>query len=54
MPHIQQYTSVETVVDAVKMCPEGFSPQVQQLIKLYLTVPMSNASGERTFSDLNT
>ena len=28
MPHIKQYTSVGTVVGAVKMCPEGFHPQV--------------------------
>ena len=52
LPHIKEVTLVETLVDFLRIVPKGVFPQYRLLLQLYLTVPFSNATSERSFSAL--
>ena len=54
LPPIKEVTSVNTIVDLMNenQYAKRFLSEVDRLIKLYLTVPMTSATAERTFSTL--
>ena len=52
-PDIRTVTSVETVIECMKtMKLKNTFTEIHKLIKLYLVIPLSNASGERSLSGL--
>ena len=52
-PGIKEVTSINTVIDCLKKKRLGqLLSEISTLIKLYLTIPLSNATAERSFSTL--
>ena len=52
-PHVKKLTSTDTVIDFMNIADmkQAYS-QFHLILKLYLTIPMSNATSERGFSTL--
>ena len=52
-PHIKEVTSIETILEVFRSNKfKTMMAQTRTLLQLYLTIPMSNASADRGFSDL--
>ena len=53
-PMVKKVTSVHTICEAMNTCSvfKDMLPTVHQLLRLYLTVPLTSATSERTFSAL--
>ena len=53
-PSVKEVTSIRTICDAMNSQPvfKSMLHEVHNLLRLYLTVPISSATAERTFSAL--
>lgn len=54
LPDVKQVTNVRTICDAMNSSPvvKSLLGEVHKLLRLYLTVPVTSATSERTFSAL--